>query len=309
MPINHRQIEGFRAVVQAGSMTNAADLLGISQPAVSRLIRDLEASLKLRLFRREGNRLVPTQEGLVLFEEVDIHYRGIAQIEKVAEDLRTSSAGNIRVAGSSSLSTFFLPSVTAEFLQEHPSVTVSINNLHSSVILERIALQQFDIGLVQIAGDYPGVQIMHLPAAPAVCIVPRDHELSQHTVLTPELLAGQRFISLGQNSPLRRRIDEVFARRDLRRLQCAEASLAASVRALVARGVGVAIVDPFVATALADESDVVVRPFLPEIPFEVALITPMHRDLSKHARQFLNLLSRRFKDQRFANVHRLTCSL
>jgi DNA-binding transcriptional LysR family regulator len=292
--MNHRQIEAFRAVVQLGSMTNAADLLGISQPAVSRLIRDLESHLGLRLFRREGNRLLPTHEALVLFEEVDLHYRGFARIQRVASDLRRQSAGSLRIAAPHSLATFFLTDVTSRFLAEQPSVGVSIASFHSTLISERVALRQYDLGLVQILGDHPGVTVASLPPPPAVCIVPKDHPIAGHDVLTPHLLADQSFISLGPSSPLRARIDALFGELSIERRQIIEADLASTVCALVSRGLGVSIVDPFAASAM-DRQNVVARPFEPTIPFDVAVVVPAHRSLSAHAQRFLDLIKIQFR--------------
>ncbi len=292
--MNSRQIEAFRAVVQLGSMTNAAELLGITQPAVSRLIRDLEANLQLRLFRREGNRLISTHEAMVLFEEVDLHYRGLAHIEKVASDLRQQTIGSLRIAAPHSLATFFLAEVTAQFLEERPTVEMCIGTFHSALIAERVALRQFDIGLVQISGDHPGVSVVSLPHPPAVCILHRDHPLAHHEVLTPELLAREDFISLGARSPLRARVDALFTDVGIERRQHIETDLAATVCSLVSKSMGVSIVDPFAASAM-DKQKVVTRRFEPLVPFEVAVVVPAHRSLSAHAQRFLEIIKGHFR--------------
>lgn len=294
--MNPRQIEAFRAVVQLGSMTNAADLLSISQPAVSRLIRDLEAYLGLKLFRREGNRLVPTHEALVLFEEVDLHYRGFSRIEKVARELKGQTVGSIRVAAPHSLATYLLSEVTARFVAERPTIGVSIASFHSTLIAERIALRQFDIGLVQFFGDHPGVRIVTLRPPAAVCIVPHNHPLAEQQVLTPQSLAGEKFISLGPSSPLRARIDALFMELGIERRQQVEADMASTVSNLVSRGVGVSIVDPFAASAFSGQN-VAVRAFEPRIPFEVAAILPAHRSLSTHAQRYLDLIKLHFRER------------
>jgi DNA-binding transcriptional LysR family regulator len=77
MRINHRQIEAFRAVFQTASMTAAGALLGITQPAVSRLIRDLEAETALTLFDRSAGKLTPTPDAVTLFREVQRSYQGL----------------------------------------------------------------------------------------------------------------------------------------------------------------------------------------------------------------------------------------
>ncbi|MBV8836561.1 MAG: LysR family transcriptional regulator, partial [Alphaproteobacteria bacterium] len=71
MMLNPRQVEAFRAVMATGSVTLAATMMHVTQPAVSRLIRDLEFTLQLALFERRGNRLKPTAEANHLFAEVE----------------------------------------------------------------------------------------------------------------------------------------------------------------------------------------------------------------------------------------------
>lgn len=85
-------------------------------------------------------------------------------------------------------------------------------------------------------------------------------------------------------------------RMGIERKQQVEADLASTVCAFVARGVGVSIVDPFAASAM-DRQAVVVRPFKPVIPFEVAVVLPAHRSLSAHAQSFLDLIRIRFREQ------------
>ena len=88
MRINHRQIEAFRAVILAGSVTRAAELLGISQPATSRLLRDLQHGLGLKLFQKAGTGLEPTAAAVTLYTEVERSFVGLERIARTAESLR-----------------------------------------------------------------------------------------------------------------------------------------------------------------------------------------------------------------------------
>jgi DNA-binding transcriptional LysR family regulator len=82
--INSRQIEAFRALMLAGTTTAAAEVMRVTQPAVSRLLADLQAALKLTLFDRRGTRLVPTSEALALYDEVQRSFVGLDRIAAVA---------------------------------------------------------------------------------------------------------------------------------------------------------------------------------------------------------------------------------
>ncbi|MBH5388541.1 methyl-accepting chemotaxis protein [Bradyrhizobium diversitatis] len=131
MQMNPRQIEAFRAVMLTGSMSVAAEMLKITQPAVSRLIKDLEADMKLLLFRREGNRLVPSHEATILFTEVDRFYVGMDRIAKIANELRHAKVGSLRIASIGALSL--------------SCITQAISTFHVAVLrdysADRVALQ------------------------------------------------------------------------------------------------------------------------------------------------------------------------
>ena len=96
--LNPRQIEAFRAVVMTGGVGAAAALINVTQPAVSRMIRDLQRHLGLALFERRGTGLVPTSEALSLYAEVERAFVGLERIEQMATELRTRRAGFLRIA-------------------------------------------------------------------------------------------------------------------------------------------------------------------------------------------------------------------
>src|SRR5215208_5375680 len=120
--INQRQVEAFRAVMIAGTVTTAAAALRISQPAVSRLIRDLETRIGVALFeRRSGGRLRPTTDANTLFRDVERYFVGLEQISQTAAGLRRRSFGSLRVASLPALYVRLLPRFIGRFLIERPN--------------------------------------------------------------------------------------------------------------------------------------------------------------------------------------------
>lgn len=113
--VNLRQIEAFRAVFMTGSMTAAGDLMAISQPAVSRLIRDLEAMIGLSLFYRRGTSISPTSDAAVLFKEVERSFHGLDRIAKVAEELSRTRRGSLRISTTLPVSMYLLPATVSAF--------------------------------------------------------------------------------------------------------------------------------------------------------------------------------------------------
>ncbi len=114
--LTHRQIEAFRAVIETGKITAAADVLGTTQPSVSKLIADLEHVAGFGLFERRGRQVIPTQEALALYEEVERSFVGMSKISRVIEDIRDFRKGSLLVAGMPALALKFLPYVIAGFV-------------------------------------------------------------------------------------------------------------------------------------------------------------------------------------------------
>ena len=175
--INLRQIEAFRAVMLTGQMTAAAELLAITQPAVSRLVRDFEIACNLRLFDRRGNHIVPTQEAITLMKEVDRSFVGIGRIATMAEEIGRHAAGTIRIAAMPALANGMLPRFLARFLADKPDLYTTLNGLASPKVIEAVASGQADIGFAEGPLDRPGFLITTRPT-PAVVAMHHSHPLA-----------------------------------------------------------------------------------------------------------------------------------
>ena len=95
--MNFRQLEAFRAVMSHGTVTQAAESMNVSQPAVTRLIMDFESSLGVSLFHRERGRLKPTAEAHLLFRESDMAFSGLARLREAAMVMKEIRRGRIRM--------------------------------------------------------------------------------------------------------------------------------------------------------------------------------------------------------------------
>lgn len=161
--MNLRQIEAFRTVVIAGSVTGAAEALAISQPAVSRLIADLEYSLGFALFdRRRGHALQPTEDAEALFREVDKAFVSLDHLMKAGRDIQSLRHGYLRVLGPPFVSNGLLAEAAAKFLDLFPDVAVSIEARPHNEIIEMIALRQQDVGIAVLPVKHPAIDVRPL---------------------------------------------------------------------------------------------------------------------------------------------------
>ncbi len=288
--MNLRQLEAFRAVMLSGSVTQAAVALHISQPAVSKLLADLEHQLGFPLFTRsKGVALAVTPEADLFLVEVERNFAGIAALKQAAADIRNASAGTLRVAALPALGVSFLPAVIRTFRSRYPGVTVQLQTRSSSTVRQWIANRQFDIGLATPAREMPGVAMETFLRCAGACVLPTGHPLTDRAVITPPDLEGEPFISLALEDRTRHRIDRVFEDAGVQREVVIETQYAMTICALVLQGLGCSILNPITAHDYV-ERGLIVRPFRPEVLFEYMLYTPSLRPMSQVTRAFIAVL-------------------
>jgi DNA-binding transcriptional LysR family regulator len=288
-----RQIEAFRAVMQRMTVTRAAESLHISQPAVSRLIADLESRVGFVLFERQQGRLVPTAEARVLFEEVERAFVGLDRITQAAQQIRAMRRGSLRVAGSPAVALDLLPSVIARFVERHAGIDVSLLAHSATTVVDKVASGQCDVGLIAEPIPHPAVKSERLAPSAMRCIVPRGHRLARKSSLRPEDVRGERFISFPQSFDARSVIDRVFVEAGVSRELVLEAQLSQAIVGLVANGAGVALIDPV--TAFYARERVAVKTFLPAVPDHFYIVTSASQPMSVVAAAFVADMRKAFE--------------
>jgi DNA-binding transcriptional LysR family regulator len=292
--INHRQLEAFLAVMNSGTVTAAAERLFITQPAASRLIRDLESSIGFPLFERHKGRLLPTVEAQALYQEVERSFTGLDKILRTAEDIRSHNLGALRIAAMPALALSFLPRIIALFSARHPNVTISLQIRSSATVLDWIASQQYDVGFASHLSSHPAVEEEVLLAAPQVAILPEGHRLAAKASLEPADFEGESFIAMGQHLNMRSLVDGLFTDAGVTLRQQIDVQLSEAVARMVAAGAGVALIDPVTAGEQAGQG-IEVRPFRPAIVFPFKLFFPRHRARSTLLAAFLALVKEELK--------------
>ena len=189
----NRQVEAFRAVMLTGSMTSAAELLGVTQPAVSRMISDFEAIAKLSLFERRPNHIVPTADAVALYGEVERSFVGLNRILDYARTLNTQTAGEVSIAAMPAFATEVLPRFVGRFLNSRPDARVRMEAFSSVSVVEAVASGEVDIGYTMVSPDRPGFDVTPLGGT-AVVVMPDSHRLSSKLEVVAEDLNGENVI-------------------------------------------------------------------------------------------------------------------
>lgn len=259
--VNLRQIEVFKAVIEQGTVTSAAAVLNVSQPALSKALVQLEADSELRLFDRVKGRLAPTEQGMCLYGEIDRIFSGVQQVENAIDALHRQAQGRLVIGVMPALSGAFVRRVVTAFLQAHPSTFCSIEVRSSEWITESLVGRRLDVGLVSSRMQNPYVKSEQLMEHPVVCIMPVSHPLAARHVIVPADLAEFPFVSFDPETAIGRQIVAMFAAHGIYPKISLVTNVALTLCEFVASGAGVSLIHPL---SVNDRRQVVVRPFEPQ---------------------------------------------
>ena len=282
--MNVRQLEAFHAVFTTGSVSLAAVQLSVTQPAVSTLISNLEKNIEFPLFERIRGRLIATSEATLLFSEVEGVFASIKRVSQTVHDIRTMSAGHLRIASMPGPTIKFIPQLIAPFVRGRPDVSINLHTRSSLKVMDLVATGQVDVGLAEMPIDNKAIEwepLIHR----CVLIMPAGHRLSSKKVISPIDIKDEPSISLYSEHVVSRRLENVFENAGLIRKTRLEVNLFSTCCQLVHEGTGVALVDAMTAHHYR-HLDIVTRPFEPLINFDIAILFPANRPRSKLASEF-----------------------
>jgi len=279
MNLNVRLIETFRAIMTVGTVTGAAEMLHTSQPAASRSLQRLEAVLGLQLFVRTKGRLVPTAHGLAFYDEVKKSYMGLDHLNSFAQKLRQLQQGHVSVVCAPVFASHFIADAAQRFNVAHPGVTLAIETQVSSTIAEWMTAQRVGLGIAGYSMSPPGTTSEPFTDQHEVCALPADHPLARKRLVSPADLKDSNWIVFAGHDPYRYRLDKVFEAAGIARQFIVETQNSATACALIVRGVGVAVVNPFTAAEFLDQG-LVMRRFSSPLPFVTCLLRATHRPAS-----------------------------
>lgn len=295
-----RQLEALRAVIASGTTTQAGQLLGLTQSAVSRLITQLEVELGLNIFDRRHGRLRITPEGQQFYDVAGKLLVVMDQITATARDIRTLQSGALRIIAMPALAYGLLPDIIVSVNKRFRGVKISVEMGTRNLVEEGVESARYDFGIATLPINRRGIDVEPLFVAEGVCVMPMDHRLAEKSVIMAEDLVDEPFVSIGP-SLLRYQTDDLFGRLGIQRSLSVEAPSTLLATNLVAKGLGVSIVHPFIAQAYGHM--IVSRPFKPSIQYEYGLLFPTAQTRSQITNTFVETLRENIEAAYGANVN------
>ncbi|MFT4195619.1 LysR family transcriptional regulator [Ottowia sp.] len=282
-------MEIFRAVMTGGTISAAAKLLHVSQPAISRSLAYTEQKLGLMLFMRSGGRLVPTAAAQRLLAEVDRVYQSALKVNELATELATTSKGAIRLLSSPCLADNVVPHAIARFAQANPEVTIRYRSVMSTDIPLEIIGSRCDVAISALPVEHPGLQSWRLCSGRMLCLAGRDHPLASRRSVSVEDLAAMPYISYITDSPFGLAVAREFEHRGQSFRPAISVERSQDAYALVKASGLPALVDEFI-TWGADTSPFAMLPLAETITTDLWLVTSKHVPLSVQSREFIEIL-------------------
>lgn len=264
-----RQLECFRTLMIQGTMTRTAEILGVSQPAVSNMIADLSRELGVTLFTRRLGRLIPTGEAELLFGEINTALEAVENVSKAADGLKYGRSGHLSIAAYASVSINLLPRLIASFMHTRPGLKVKLVTRSSHLVPELISTQQFDLVVAETPADYPLAR-SEIFSYVCHCVLPPGSPLADKKVITPIDLDGHPFVALVRNAPIHQQMAWAFAQHGAVWNVVAETEYYVSACEMVRAGLGVSLVDPVISAPFFQGLEC--RPFKPDIHYDIAML-------------------------------------
>ena len=240
-----RQLAAFCAVVERKSFSQAAERLGVTQPAVSLQVRALEERLGRRLLDRSGRRVEPTEAGARLYQRA---HRLLQLEEQLLEDLAAGDdgelGGELSIGASTGPGAHLVPLLLCEFQRLHPGLAVALSVSDTHTVIEQVAARELELGVVGALRRHRSLEFDPLARDEIVLAVPPGHRFAGRDV-TPEELRDETLVVMQEGAGVRHVIEDELRRAGLRLRDLdakLELGLQESVKSAVAAAYGVAFI-------------------------------------------------------------------
>ncbi|MCQ4159321.1 LysR family transcriptional regulator [Roseomonas sp. GC11] len=280
-----RQLEILRALLRHQTTMAAGRVLGMSQPAVSHAVKQMEAQLGFPLFERVNNRLYPTEAARLIHAESESLFAQHAALEARLQELRQDKTGRLRLLATPPLGHGVIPAALRRMLARQPRLRITFDVRRLDEVVEGVESGVAELGFGISLEERPGLTLRPLAAARMVCVAVPDHPLMREAVVTPALLRPWPLIALEAGTRMGAALRAAFLEAREPFQPAVEVRYGDTARVLAEAGVGVAVIDPF--SAGNRRQPLAARPFEPAIPSHAVAFFSSRLPLSRGAEAFL----------------------
>lgn len=228
-----------------GSLTSAAQQLGVSQPSLSMTIRRFEDEIGARLFERIGGRLVPTEEAKLILVEVERVYGQFDRLSEAVRAIATGDTSVFRFGTTPSIGMRLIPKALKRLRQRHPARTFYCDFLAQKGIRDYLLFGQGSCVTTIAEANDPTLETMVIARGSLVCLMPRTHRLARLASVSPAMLHEETLISFAPETPHGRYIDATYARAGVERRTDIFVHFVEAAISFVSEEIGISVIDQF----------------------------------------------------------------
>jgi DNA-binding transcriptional LysR family regulator len=240
-----RQVEVIRAVMMTGTIVGAAELLNVSAPGISRLVRHAEESLGVRLFERKGGLFVPAAEAARVFEQIHQVYEKMTGLSYALASLKQGRDVELAFGAVPSIAQFLAARAVVHIRRRFPELYIDLNVLKIEEAVEYLLLERGEFVAISYRFTHPSLEFRPLGTGLLVAILPEEHPLAARPALSVRELAAEPLIGVDASDPYGAITAQPFAMAGVERRLSIKARFAQTVVGLVRNGLGVAVIDEF----------------------------------------------------------------
>ncbi|MFA7240849.1 MAG: LysR family transcriptional regulator [Sulfuricellaceae bacterium] len=286
-----RRLQVFYTVAKQLSFTKAAELLFMTQPAVTFQVKQLEEHFNTRLFERSHSKITLTPAGRLAMEYAERILNLAAEMETRLMEMTGDVSGVLLIGASTTIAEYMLPRLLGEFKAKFPQVQTRLTVANSETVESRVADHTLDIGLIEAPAHHPSLEAEVCCEDELVVICAPQNELAKQSVAMPEQLATLPYISRETGSGTREVVDEFFRRsgfnpEDLHIVM--ELGSPEALKGAVEAGLGIAIVSRATILKELKLGELVAVPLQPRLMRPLSLVYAHEKFRSKLLQSFLD---------------------
>ncbi|WP_119309048.1 LysR family transcriptional regulator [Cohaesibacter haloalkalitolerans] len=254
-----RQIEVIRAIMVAGTVKGAAELLNVSAPGISRVMKYTEDQLGIRLFSRIYGRYTPTEEARDIFEQIASVFHAVENLHQAIDGLKRGEKRCVSFGAVPSIAHHVLPSAVRALHEQFPGLELHLNTIKIEEAIDYLLLQKGELVAMSYKLDHPGLSVQPLYSGQLFAILPANHPLGDKENLSVRDLARERLVGIEPSDPYGKLLMAPFVEAGLDVSYSIVARTGQTVSTLVAQGLGVAIMDELSLAGPQQHPSIIVR--------------------------------------------------
>jgi len=269
-----KQLRAFQHIILTGSVSAAAKRANATQPAISRQLLALEATLGLRLFdRHNGGPLTPTHSGIEFYKSIEGTLSGLDEIPHIIREIKNHSRSRLRIAATPPIinSQLLVNTIKHFKTQTKHDVPLSLEALHRLDIEKRVVSKQIEFAIALLPIENPMLKTIPILKTQAVVVLNSDHELAGNKEIGARDLKGYSVI-LPKDQLLRTRLNSTLTLSNLNYDVYIESNSSLTCCRFAAEGLGIALCDPFSPTSFLENDKLLIKPWRPEVSLDYGII-------------------------------------